>query len=43
MWADLPHMSDDEVSWRDEEVVYPLESCADGMMNFPNTGLRNYL
>lgn len=41
--AILPHMSDDEVGWRDEEVADSLESCADGMMYFPDTGLRNYL
>lgn len=39
----LPHMGDDEVGWRNEEVVDPLESCADGMMYFSYTGLRNYL
>lgn len=39
----LPHVSYDEISWRDEEVVHPLESCANGMMNFTHTGLRNYL
>lgn len=36
-------MSDDQVGWRDEEVGDSLESCADGMMYFPDTGLRNYL
>lgn len=36
-------MGDDQVGWRDEEVVDPLESCADGMMYFADTGLRNYL
>lgn len=39
----LPHVSDDQVGWRDEEVVDSLESCADGMMYFADTGLRNYL
>lgn len=43
MCAALPHVSDDEVGWRNEEVVDPLESCADGMMYFTHTGLRNYL
>lgn len=41
--AVLPHVSDDEVGWRNEEVVDPLESCADGVMHFSHTGLRNYL
>lgn len=36
-------MSDDQVGRRDEEVVDSLESCADGMMYFPDTGLRNHL
>lgn len=36
-------MSDDEVSWRNEEVVHPLKGCAYGMMYFTHTGLRNYL
>lgn len=36
-------MSDDQVGWRNEEVVDPLESCADGVMYFSHTGLRNYL
>lgn len=41
--AALPHVSDDEVGRRDEEVTDSLESCADGVMNFSNTGLKNYL
>lgn len=41
--AALPHVGDDEVGWRNEEVADPLESCADGMMYFSHTGLRNYL
>lgn len=36
-------MSDDQVGWRDEEVVDSLESRADGMMYFADAGLRNYL
>lgn len=41
--AALPHVSDNEVGWGNEEVVDSLESCADGMMYFSHTGLRNYL
>lgn len=41
--AALPHVSDDEVGWRNEEVIDSLESCADGMVYFSHTGLRNYL
>ena len=41
--ADLPNVSDDEVGWRNEEVVDSLESCADGSMDFSDTGLRDYL
>lgn len=36
-------MSDDQVGWRDEEVVDSLESRADGVMYFADAGLRNYL
>lgn len=43
MCAVLPHMSDDEVGWRNEEVVDPLKSCPDGVVNFTYTGLRDNL
>lgn len=39
----LPHMSDDQVGGRDEEVGDPLESCADGPMHFSHARLWNHL
>lgn len=39
----LPHMSDDQVGGRDEEVGDPLESCADGSVHFSHASLWNHL
>lgn len=39
----LPHMSDDQVGGRDEEVSDPLESCAAGSMHFSYACLWNHL
>lgn len=41
--ATLPHVSDDEVGWGNEEVIDPLKSCADSVMYFSHTCLRNDL
>ena len=39
----VPDVCDDEVGGGDEEVADSLESCADGLVNFSNTGLGDYL
>lgn len=39
----VPDVSDDEVGWRDEEVINPLEGGADGVVHLSNTGLGNHL
>lgn len=41
--GELPHVSDDQVGGRDEEVADSLESRSDGVMHFAHTGLRNHL
>ena len=39
----VPDVCDDEVGGGDEEVADSLEGCADGLVNFSNTGLGDYL
>lgn len=39
----LPHVSDDQVGRRNEEVLDPLKSRVDGVMHFSHAGLWNYL
>lgn len=41
--GELPHVSDDQVGGRDEEVADSLESRSDGVMHFAHAGLRNHL
>lgn len=41
--GELPHVSDDQVGGRDEEVADSLESRSDGVMHFAYAGLRNHL
>lgn len=39
----VPDVCDNEVGWRDEEVINPLEGGTDGVVHLSNTGLGNHL